>query len=455
MTELAELPVDHEVARRAAQGVLDFDGADGVEVLVMGSRTGLTRYARSEIIQNTLRNETRAYVRVVTGAQVATAVTTQLDPEHMRAAAASALEAAGAAPPDAEWPGLPSPDDVGQPEGLFRYDDSTAQASPAMRAQRVGAILSAAEVDNAAGVFETSVHSFSVLSSAGVDCFDAHTRCVTTCLVDTGTATGWGEASSHTAERVDAEAAARRALTKAQRGSDTSDAGAGRYPVVLEPPAVATLIEYLSYCGMGAKQVIEGESFLCGKQGSAVASPTITVADDVRHDKSVGVSFDFEGVPKRRVPVIDAGEATGPVTDWRTSKKLGIAPTGHSSGSSEFGPYASHVVLEGGDASLDELIGGVDDGFLVTRFHYVNILDRPSTLLTGMTRDGTFRIRGGELGGAVHNFRFAQSVLDALRSVTGVGGEVSGFAPDYGSFGSTVAPALRIEDFNFSSTTTH
>jgi predicted Zn-dependent protease len=112
-------------------------------------------------------------------------------------------------------------------------------------------------------------------------------------------------------------------------------------------------------------------------------------------------------------------------------------------------------VLEPGDESLEDLIAGVDDGLLVTRFHYVNVLDRPSTLLTGMTRDGTFRINKGEVGGAVHNFRFAHSVLEALRSTSGVGRDLDAFAPDYGSFGCTVAPALRVEDFNFASTTTH
>ena len=119
---------------------------------------------------------------------------------------------------------------------------------------------------------------------------------------------------------------------------------------------------------------------------------------------SVGIGFDFEGVPKKRVPVIDRGIATGPVTDWRTSRKLNLELTGHHSGSTEFGPYAAHLVLEPGKESLGELIAGVDNGLLVTRFHYVNVLDRPATLLTGMTRDGTFRIRKGEVAGPVHNF---------------------------------------------------
>jgi predicted Zn-dependent protease len=186
-----------------------------------------------------------------------------------------------------------------------------------------------------------------------------------------------------------------------------------------------------------------------------VAADEVTVADDVAHPLSVGLGFDFEGVPKQRVAVIDSGVATGPVTDLRTALKLGGRSTGHNSGSNEFGPFASNVILHGGDKSLEELIGGIEQGFLVTRFHYVNILDRPETLLTGMTRDGTFRISGGEIAEPVHNFRFAQSVLGALASVKALGSDVAAFAPDYGSFGSSVAPSVHVGEFHFASRTSH
>jgi PmbA protein len=218
---------------------------------------------------------------------------------------------------------------------------------------------------------------------------------------------------------------------------------------------VAMMLDYLSYVGMGAKQVIEGESFLSTRTNDQVAAPSITVTDDVWHPDSVGLGFDLEGVPKKRVAVIDAGRAVGPVTDLRTARKLGVENTGHYSGSTEYGPYASNVVLEAGDSSQEDLIAAVEDGFLVTRFHYVNVLDRPSTLLTGMTRDGVFRISGGEIAEPVHNFRFAQSVLDAFATVQGVGNEVFAFAPDYGSFGSGVAPALHVGEFRFASRTSH
>ena len=447
--------ITHDEARRAAGSILDYPDTDGVEVMVAASLSGLTRYANSQIIQNTVRNEVRASVRVIVGDRAGSATTTQLDPEHMALAAGRALEAARASLPDADFPGLADPDDVGRAEAVMRFDEETAATTPARRAEAVTQILSAAGSDNTAGIYETGAHAYGIFSSAGIDCFDAFTRCNTTCLVDLGGATGWGEASSHAIEKVDHEAAARRARSKADAGHDAVDADPGHYEVVLEPSAVAMLVEFLAYMGFGAKQMMEGESFLSTKQGQKVAADAITIGDDVFHEHSVGIGFDFEGVPKQAVNVIESGVARDPVLDLRSARKLGRSSTGHASGSNEFGPYPFNVVMRPGTDSLEELLEGVKDGMLVTRFHYVNILDRPATLLTGMTRDGTFRILDGAIAEPVRNFRFAQNVLDALASVTAVGRDLVAIAPDYSSFGSTVAPAVRLGDFNFASKTSH
>ena len=452
---MTTVPMSHEHARRAAHAVLDHPGADGVEVLVTASTDALTRYANSEIIQNTIRNDVRATVRVHVGDRSAASATNQLDEASLIEAAARALEAAKASVPDEHAVGLPSPDEVGRAEPVDRWDDATAAATPSDRATAVNEILAVAADGSAAGIYQTGAHFYGIFNSAGIDCFDAYTRTNMTCLIDVGDSTGWGEASSFAIDQVDVAAAAKRARDKADAGRGATDAEPGTYEVVLEGPATAALVEYLSYMGFGAKSMIEGESFFSSRKGEEVAAPSVTIADDVFHPESVGIGFDFEGVPKQRVAVIENGKAIAPVTDRRSAKKLGTTSTGHNSGSNEFGPYGFNIVLEAGDSSLEELISEVDDGFLVTRFHYVNILDRPATELTGMTRDGTFRIRNGEIAGAVHNFRFAQSALDALASVTGVGRDLAAIAPDYTSFGSTVAPALRVGKFRFSSVTSH
>ena len=443
------------MARRAAHAVLDTPGADGVEVLVSASATGVTRFANSQIIQNIARREVRAYVRVAVGDRVASSGTNQLDPGHMRTAAAGALEAAKANRSDADFPGFAHPEKVGRAEAVGRWDETTATASPARRAEAVNRIVRASGAGNAAGIYETSSYAFGVFSSTGIDCFDAYTRCAMTCLVDTGESTGWGDRSSHAMGEVDVESTARRAAEKAEASRSPRDAAPGTYEVVLEPAATGTILEYLAYAGFGAKQVIEDESFLARHSGEEVGAASVSILDDVWHPRSVGIGFDFEGVPRRRVAVIERGRALGPVTDLRTARQLGVETTGHASGSNEYGPYAANVVLEPGDRTLEDLIGGVSRGFLVTRFHYVNILDRPATLLTGMTRDGTFSVEDGAITGAVHNFRFAQNVLSALASVQGVGRDLVSLAPEFGGFGSTVAPALHLGEFDFVSTTSH
>ena len=445
--------IDEDQAASAARFALELPKVDGVEVVILASNTGVTRFARSEIVQNIERRELRAYVRVVIGNRVATATTNQLGADSLRGAAARAREAAAASRDDEAWPGLATPADSGRPRPLWLWDEATAGAPPSERARAVEDVLAIAGT-NAAGVHETSSHAYGIFTSTGVRCFDAHTRAVLTCLVQTDGTTGWGEDASFRRGDLDAEVIARRAVTKAA-ASGASEVDPGIYEVVLEPPAVAEMLDYLAYVGFGAKQVIEGESFLATRAGRGVAAASVTVADDPAHPNSIGIGFDFEGVAKRRVAVIDKGTATGPVTDRRTAKLLRLPVTGHASGSTESGPIAANVVMEGGAESADELVGGVEDGLLVTRFHYVNVLDRPSTLLTGMTRDGTFRIRGGEVAEPVRNLRFTQSVLEALEATSGIGNEIRSFAPDWGSFGSTAAPGLRVGGFRFTSTTSH
>ena len=449
------LPLSHDEARAAAQRVLDFPGADGIEVSVAASRDALTRFANSEIIQNTVRDEVRVSVRAVVGDRSASSSTTQLDGEHLAMAAGRALEAARASVPDPDAPQLASPEEVGRAEPVMRWDESTATMSPAGRAAAVKEILTVAGEGSAAGIYQTGAHCYGLFSSTGIDCFDAYSRANTTCLIDIGDSTGWGEGSSHAAGEVDVSAVAAMARAKADAGRGATDAPPGTYEVVLEASATATLMEYLAYMGFGAKAALEGESFFSSRKGERVAAPQVTIADDVFHPHSVGIGFDFEGVPKKRVAVIDGGVASQPVTDRKTAAAMNTVSTGHHSGSGEFGPFSFNLVLEAGDKTLEELIGDVVDGFLVTRFHYVNILDRPATDLTGMTRDGTFRIRDGEIAGAVRNFRFAQSALGALASVQGVGRDQIAIAPDYTSFGSTVAPALRVGEFHFASVTSH
>ena len=80
--------------------------------------------------------------------------------------------------------------------------------------------------------------------------------------------------------------------------------------------------------------------------------------------------------------------------------------------------------VAGGDATVDELVARVERGLYVARFHYVNgLLDTRRALMTGMTRDGLWRIEGGKLAGPVANQRWTESFLDAGRRIDGLSRE--------------------------------
>jgi predicted Zn-dependent protease len=66
---------------------------------------------------------------------------------------------------------------------------------------------------------------------------------------------------------------------------------------------------------------------------------------------------------------------------------------------------------------LAELVG---DGIYITRLHYLGVVDPREGIVTGMTRDGTFRIRDGKIAEPLVNLRFTVSVPDLLREVYGL-----------------------------------
>jgi predicted Zn-dependent protease len=78
------------------------------------------------------------------------------------------------------------------------------------------------------------------------------------------------------------------------------------------------------------------------------------------------------------------------------------------------------------------------------------------TIVTGMTRDGTFAIEDGEIAYPVKNFRFTQSYHDALAGILGTGSDLALLVPGE-QFGLQVSsyrvPALRLASFTFTGAT--
>ena len=123
-------------------------------------------------------------------------------------------------------------------------------------------------------------------------------------------------------------------------------------------------------------------------------------------------------------------------TDWVKDGSLGaLLQTRHSAGLTEqpVTPYIDNLVVsvDGASGSTEDLVAGMDDGLLLTCLWYIREVDPQTLLLTGLTRDGVYKVENGEVVGAVNNFRFNESpvgLLDRIAeaSATGLASRASG-----------------------------
>ena len=428
-------------------------GADGVQVLVFHSWGGLTRFASSRIHQNTWREDVEFRVTaVVDGNRTGVTSTHSFDEASVRRAAEEAVAIARVAPGDPDFPGLAPPTDATKPA---TFDEATANATPSERAAGVAAALGEFPGDmEGAGYVETVADEVLISSTTGLRLYGSTTRAGVSVLAIAPDSSGYAERLERRFADLDAATLARRAVDKAERSRDPQPVDPGAYTVILEPAATSTLIQFLGYIGFGAKSFTEGRSFMTGKIGEKLASDLVTIVDDPVAPDALGLPFDFEGTPARRVVLIDRGTAAAVVWDRTTAAKGSTESTGHAlPPPNPYGPMPLNLRMEPGSSTIDEMVASTERGLLVTRFHYSNVVNEKETVLTGMTRDGTFLIEDGRIARGVKNLRYTQNALEALANIEAIGDHTEISTELF--FGGSRAPAIKVRDFKFSSSTTH
>jgi len=172
--------------------------------------------------------------------------------------------------------------------------------------------------------------------------------------------------------------------------------------------------------------------------------------DDGLDGRGEPVPFDAEGTPKTRVELIQNGVVKNVVHSRGSAAGLpGAASTGHAGWSRGFGSgvVPQHVFMATGDSSLDEMIASTERGLLVTRFWYHRVVHPMRTLVTGLTRDGTFLVEDGRVAAATRNLRYTHPVVEALNHVEAIGREAR--------WCGMYVPALKVQGFVFTGVTTH
>jgi predicted Zn-dependent protease len=427
-------------------------GASEAEAVVSVDRAQLTRFANSEIHQNVAETNGSINLRVAIGKRVGVAASNRLDDEGLRRLADTAVSIARNSAELEDWAGLPEPTPIS--DQAAGWSDATASASPEQRAEAVRSVIAAADAAGvrAFGSFSTGTEELAVANSKGIRADGRRTQAqllTVTMAADGGS--GYAEQAGVDVGSIDAAAVGREAADKARATANPVAVEPGDWTVVLEEYAVVDILSMLSFVGFSGLAVLEERSF--AEPGKVVGSELVTIVDDPAEPGAMPMAFDYEGVAKQRVVLVERGVCRDVVWDAQTAARAGRTSTGHGlPAPNPYGPFPLNLVMNPGSTTRDALVAEMDRGLLVTRFHYTNPVHPKLAIVTGMTRDGTFLVEDGRIIGPVRNLRFTQSYLAALAGTVAVGRERRTIR---GDFGGALVPPVRIEGWTFTGATEH
>jgi PmbA protein len=448
------LTVERQTVEDIAARALKASRADETLLLVESYERALTRFGENEIHQNITENHLRLTVQAAVGKKVGVARGNVNDAADAGNVAEMALSIARVQGEKEDYAGLAEPGDVPAVKG---FSEATAGYAADQRADAAGLVIGAARAAKmkAAGSFRTEKGVFAVANSKGVLAQHPYTEVELVAVVMSDDASGYCEGGGWDAATLDVNALAEDAVRRAELSKNPREVEPGQYDLIVEPYGIDELFGWLAFVVFDTRSYQEGRSLLSKRMGDKIMGDNVTLVDDGLSAETIPLPFDFEGVPRQRVTLVDRGVASGLCYDLATAAKEGKKSTGHAlPPGSSYGPFPLNLALEAGESSVEEMVSSMERGLYATRFHYVNGFVEPmQAVFTGMTRDGTFWVEDGEIKYGVKNLRWTESMLRAFSNVKMLGRDrkLVGVADGI----RTVAPAVYFKDFTFTGTTEH
>ena len=416
------------------------------EVTVRHGTEALTRFANSFIHQNVAEETSHVVLRVAEDGHVAFArLDGPTDNGTLTRLVDGALESARVRPVDPDWPGVAP---VAAATNVEHWNEATAAATPDDRARVVAAFVAAAAGLETAGACSTTETVAAFANTAGQRLVGRSTIASLDGIARTSDSDGSGRFASPSIADLDGSLVGGRAAAKARESQHPTDLDPGRYEVVLEPQCVENLLQFLFVYGFNGRTVEEGRSFV--RLGEQQFDPAISLRDDATDAETVGLLFDIEGTPKRRVDVVVDGVTSAALHTRRTAAKAGTESTSCAVEDGDiWGALPQNVVFAAGDRAEGDLVAGVERGLLVTDFWYTRILDPRTQVVTGLTRNGVWLIEDGRVVRPIRNLRFTQSYIEAVApgAVRGISRERA-LIPG-GFEGIHLVPSLHVTSWNF------
>jgi len=431
-------------AKALLEKVIKLSQADECVVNLQGEIRGNIRYARNEVSTSGNLTNKNLVVQSAFGKKVGVATIDEFDDTSLEKVVRRSEELARLAPENPEHMSVLEPQQYGKSNGYF---ESTARVTPEVRAEAVAKSLELAGQDNltSAGFLENRAGFSALMNSKGLFAYYPSTgvNFSLTVRTDDGTGSGYVIRGYNDFSKLDTVSASRIAVQKARGSVGAKALEPGKYTVILEPTAASVLLENLYY-DLDARSADEGRSSFSkpgGKTrlGEKIVDERVTIYSDPSHPELPASPWSGEGLPQSRVSWIEKGVVKNLAYSRYWAQQKGVKPV----------PFPGNMIMEGGSASLDEMIKSTKKGILVTKLWYIRQVDPQTLLLTGLTRDGTFYIEDGQIKHPVKNFRFNESPIIMLNNVEALGKPERVVSTE--SNQSYMVPPMKIREFTFSS----
>ena len=327
------------------------------------------------------------------------------------------------------------------------YVPATAAVTPDIRAEAVGKSIGVSKEAKleAAGYIENTTSFDAIHNSKGLFAYNTATDVIfsITNRNASGTGSGYAARGFNDIRKLDTYSATKVAATKANASVGAKAIEPGKYTVILEPVAALYMLENL-FRGLDARSADEGRSFMSkpgggNRLGEQLMDKQVTLYSDPFHPELPSVTWNREGMPLEKMNWIEKGVVKNLSYSRFWAQKQNVKPV----------PQPPNMIMEGGTASLDDLIKSTEKGILVSRLWYIRMVDPQTLLLTGLTRDGTFYIENGQVKYPIKNFRFNESPVIMLNNLEAMGKPERSISVE--SYRSYLVPPLKVRDFTFTS----
>ena len=432
-------------AHAFVEKVVKLSKADSCFVNVSGGYQGNIRFAANRMTTSGGISNSQLVVTSGYGPKHAIVTTGDFTDAGIERAVRQSEAIAKLAPDDPEDMPLLKPQEYGNVNAWF---DSTANLTPAERAAAahtaIDAAKSAGDLAAAGFIIEGTAYDANGSSTGLFNYFPStNANYQLTVRTNDGTGSGWAAADHPDWKKIDFRNVSDRAIQKARASKNPVAIEPGRYTVILEPQAVADLVQLLAF-SLDARSADEGRSPFSKtgggtKIGEKVVDSRVNIFSDPADPMLLGVPYTGEGLPLGREVWIENGVLKQLQYSRFWAQKQNARPNGG----------LGAVKMVGGTDTREKMIASTERGILVTRLWYLRQVDPRTILYTGLTRDGTYLIEGGKITKAVKNFRFNESPLFMLNNLEMLGAEERVAGTEAG--GNVVFPTLKVKDFNFTS----